>query len=216
MEFNNRHDDDLDYDQLRTKSNEIDYPDELPPCDSSGAEKTVLTSSTASTEAMTADDDSDDASDDDKSLNDENEEKVIGILRRDEYYPSFDSPQRNNNIVLPIKLDYLEHRVKDLQDKKENSRKSDSEKVTNPTIDHLQTMSDSNTLPPSPRRRQVSGYPVQMARSNIEAEAMKSGEPVKTNRGITSPSEISKRHPTAARLQNLKKTAAWKRRFGKQ
>mmetsp|Transcript_11293 Transcript_11293/g.14249 ORF Transcript_11293/g.14249 Transcript_11293/m.14249 type:complete len:82 (+) Transcript_11293:562-807(+) len=75
-------------------------------------------------------------------------------------------------------------------------------------------------------------YPIQMARverKEISSHSSSTGEdlhkapqpqptPAKTlkseERGFSS--ESARPHPTAARIKNLKKTAAWKRRFGRQ
>ncbi len=226
--------DDGEHNKFVREMTESEFADEILPCDSSGADKTVYTIGTAETEAMTADDDSEGS----KSDEDQNEEPVIGISRRDSYYPSFDSPQRNempsdahDKTVMPIKLDYLEYKVKDLQVKQESRVKS--------AVMEAPCVSDNNEISCSghgsvnlkPRISVKPPYPVQMARtvskevvlpnsSNEEnsEKAPPQSAPVKATKNVEKslPNESSRPHPTAARIKNLKKTAAWKRRFGKQ
>ena len=182
----------------------VNFPDEIPACDSSGADKTVVTSSTAETESMTADDESEDS----KSLN-ETEESIIGITRRDDFYPSFDSPERDSSIELPTKLDYLEYKVKDLKVKQENKINSISSCIES----HSESSIERN-----------SPYPVQMALpTNINENNDVSETKTDTDKNCSviaagtesTPNERIKTRPTtASRLKHLRNTTAWKRRFG--
>lgn len=225
----------------------LEFPDEIPTCDSSGADKTVVTASTASTEeteVMSPDDDSQGS----KSINDDRDQ-IIGIHRRPNYYPTCDSPQLNDP-NLPIRLDYLECKVKDLQVKHENRDNTTTPVSLSPSESSNSTSSTETSNESSPRVSQPdeivekSPYPVQMARSesdpilkattqidsiNPESDPiLKSTTQIEPQSDCTnskvckkeeeaspsSPGETSKAHPTAARLRNLRKTAAWKRRFG--
>ena len=229
----------------------LEFPDEIPTCDSSGADKTVVTASTASTEeteVMNPDDESQGS----KSMNDD-DDQIIGIRRRSDYYPSCDSPQLNDP-NLPIRLDYLECKVKDLQVKHENREKSVTPVSLSYSESSSSTISTESSSDSSPHVSQPddtvekSPYPVQMARSESDpilksttqidpvpiATRSQSDTTLKATAQIelqsdcinpkvckkeeeaspSSPGETSKAHPTAARLRNLRKSAAWKRRFG--
>ncbi len=203
----------------------MEFPDELQTCDSSGADKTVITAGTSETEALTADDDSDGS----QSTNSEVEEKPkISISRREGYYQSFDGPQRNNNIELPDKLDYLEYKVKDLQVKNENKVKSlSSNDLTKSCYDREVNSASTNPSPTNLSKLvQESSYPIQMARSEsaaLELTRCRANkccdhfiEPVTVTENVASPvrESSSRPYPTAARIKNLKKSAAWKRRYG--
>ena len=186
--------------------------------DETGADKTVVTASTTETEAMT-----EDFSDSSHSKSDGQNEPIIGISRRDNYYPSFDSPQRHK--TLPKQLDYLEHKVKDLRVKNESKDKAlkigflDISNDSSTSFDASDGNISSNTkrLHQSP---DSFSYPFQMTSSKENSSdcrnerAFASAEASGNDYLSSNTESPSKPHPTAARLRNLKKTAAWKRRFG--
>ena len=202
----------------------LEFPDEIPTCDSSGGDKTVVTASTASTEeteVMNADYESNNDGD-----------PVLGISRKSDYYPSFDSSPRNDS-NLPVRLDYLEYKVKDLQVKQENrgstiSPVSLSRSESGSSTDSAESSTDASPhISQHVKAAEKSSYPVQMARSDSDptSKASKQTETqshshcskvCKKEEEVPPSSTIdtSKAHPTAARLKNLRKTAAWKRRFG--
>mmetsp|Transcript_14242 Transcript_14242/g.17298 ORF Transcript_14242/g.17298 Transcript_14242/m.17298 type:complete len:809 (-) Transcript_14242:48-2474(-) len=217
--------------------------------DEQSFEKTILTSSTIETDGTSGDEGSEE-SDKERSLQNNS---VIGIVRREPYSPSFDSPDRtktrsprsHDNRELPIKLDYLECKVKGLlQEKNDNRAKLESVEWSISTTFPQSVGNSVSSLYPDadiPIRSGIdenipkTSYPLQMARQSFEP--LNTSKSTSQNLSIHKPlvkevtnthqlncnrakvsyqNEIIKPHPTAARLKNLRKTAAWKRRFGKE
>jgi hypothetical protein len=159
-------------------------------CDSSGGEKTVTTISTADTSCDTGEENSCWSP---ESGSNKGEESVLGILRRDSYIPTIDSTIKPRKKI-GDNLDYLESKVKDL-----NIRNTQNQIIGVPT--------DSD----SPVARHSNGHIV-----NTAFEGSLTSQETDSSSSVLSTCTSSRRpHPTAARLKNLRQSAAWKRRYGK-
>ena len=201
------------------KITKIEYVEELTTCDSCGADKTVVTSATAETEAMTADDDSERSNSSDCDF--ENDNAIIGISRRDDYCPSFDSPQRQDESGLSRRLDNVEDRIEDLQVVKQEYRGRTLLQRTNEdvSIDNLTKENDPVVL--SDMKKHVDNevemkYPIQMPRidvrvkSEVKVEEMNMSKHQKSN---TQPKPEPCTATGTCRLKNIRQTQAWRRRY---
>lgn len=197
----------------------IDYVDELTTCDSYGADKTVVTSSTAETEAMTADDGSESSDSSDSSS--EHDDAIIGISKRDDYYPSFDSPQRPDESGLSRRLDDVEDRIEDLQVVKHENRERTLVNRTSEEVS-IQTPSQENDCVVSSGvtkhldYQDDSKYPIQMPRVAVNVESEGELENMDMNTQQQSKIQPKSQHYTATgtcRLKNIRQTQAWRRRY---
>lgn len=159
-------------------------------CDSSGGEKTVTTISTADISFDTGEGNSHGSP---ESGSNPGEESVLGILRRDSYIPTIDSPEKSRK-QLGDNLDYLESKVKDLNIKNT----------------HFQPRYVPNDVGSSMADDSKGAF------GNPDFEAPHTSQQTDNSSSIISSCSTSlRRHPTAARLKNLRQSAAWKRRYGK-
>jgi hypothetical protein len=163
---------------------------------SSGGEKTITTTSTADTSCETVEGYSC-LSRGSGSSNEGEEERVLGILRRDSYIPTIDSPR---HVRKPIgdNLDYLESKVKDLNFRNTINRiplipKHHGSTIVMDRKDEVENHETDET---------------QLHSQNISFDHKLQSTSDHSNNGI-------RRHPTAARLKTLRQSTAWKRRYGK-
>ncbi len=204
-----------------SKINDIQYPDELPACDSSGADRTVFTSDTEETESMTADDDSEGSKGYDPSSG--NDDAIIGIARRDEYYPSFDSPNRQDDgNGLSRRIENVQDKIKDLkvlkQENKEKAadtqeaRESKSLNKNKETIFPCFTKGD--VIAPDSEKL---SYPIQEARNSerttITHEANENKVEPKQNKYVLKSQTSTTPTGSACRLKNIRATERWRRRY---
>ena len=145
-------------------------------------------------------------------------ENLLGIVRRDAYIPTIDSPSLPRK-QLGDELDYLESKVKNLQgqqSKDYSNGAKETKKTTMPlqvardehNLDHNRSIEDLQRIQ-SPGCSKESNQ-VDCLDNKIVPTEEKSEEPnsiLNYGRG--------RRHPTAARLKVLRQSSAWKRRYGK-
>ena len=218
-------DEDSEHDEFVRKMTEYEFSgEEISPCDSSGGGKTITTTSTAETFAMSAQDHasvSSGSSCDREELMRSGRENVLGIIRRDAYIPSIDSPQHSRK-QLGDELDYLESKVKDLQLKKDNNASTATKTgypIQMPRVPVFDMIFDDNIigerkssleeLAPS-QRKEVELLDFEVGQA-FAGDVTKDEEVPKQPASTTS----GRRHPAAARLKALKQSNAWKRRYGR-
>ncbi len=224
----NEHD---DYLHEMAKIEYCDQNAEVSACDSSGGGKTT---STAETLPLAADE-SDDGSSSSCELEDtgaQNQEgSVLGIVRRDTYIPTIDSPEKPPKKQIGEELDDLESRVRGLKEKLEDemnsvepdypiqmSRKPMIDVDTNivevgnnvtPSYKGVASQSQDSSISDAPTSNHVKS-------SSLEREATPSAEEeAKSTKQSTSVVSQTRRHPTAARLKVLRQSNAWKRRYAR-
>mmetsp|Transcript_9802 Transcript_9802/g.18434 ORF Transcript_9802/g.18434 Transcript_9802/m.18434 type:complete len:879 (+) Transcript_9802:420-3056(+) len=190
--FNEESDDVNEYDELvRNVSDEFfSEKGEGLRCDSSGGEKTITTISTVDMSCETGEENSYGSP---RSDNNREDESVLGILRRDTYIPTIDSPV-NPRKEIGDNLDYLESKVKDL-----NIRNLKHPIQCVPT--------DADSCADRHSEEAVTCLELEAPLTPHETD---SPSPV-----LSTCSSSPRRHPTAARLKTLRQSVAWKRRYGK-
>ena len=173
--------------------------------DSSGASKTFVTASTAD---CTVDEHSSRGSfERDEQTREDN---VLGIIRRDTYIPTIDSPHLPRK-QLGDELDYLESKVKNLQDQ----QNKDSDQRTKEQTFPLQIARDEYNHSNEQRIQSLT------PKKEVNAPACPSNTTTLTDDKVeesntTSTFSRTRRHPTAARLKALRQSSAWKRRYGRK
>ena len=150
-------------------------------------------------------------------------ENVLGIVRREAYIPSIDSPRSSGN-QWGEELDYLESKVKDLQEKKEFQLSSAVSKyptqmAREPTMDANDNLiaSDDNPLDElvSPLALDLTSEFSDREDPGTAKSSIAKFDLAK-DKDITQRAPINRgrRHMTAARLKALKQSNAWRRRYG--
>lgn len=142
-------------------------------------------------------------------------ENLLGIIRRDAYIPTIDSPSLPRK-QLGDELDYLESKVKNLQGQQSKDYSKGTKENTMPlqvardehNLDHNRSIEDL-------QRRQSPGC----SKESNQVDCFDS-KIIPTEEKSEEPNSISnysrgRRHPTAARLKVLRQSSAWKRRYGK-
>lgn len=226
--------DDDEHDDYIHKMTKLEFSDqngEVSACDSSGGGKTITTTSTEETFPMTAEDlgsdDSSSSSCEHEDASERDKGNVLGIVRRDTYIPTIDSPQKLKKKQFGDELDYLELKVKDLQEKMEydiNTVESEYpiQMSREPVIDVDANIVEGNNntrhqgCVPQSEAFIVHGPPTV---KKIHPNAAGSDIPDKEEQTNSKQPELTvprrRRHPTAARLKALRQSTAWKRRYSK-
>jgi len=197
-------DEDSDHDEFIRSMTEEFTSDQS---DSSGAGKTFVTASTteSSRSGMSA-----------NELNPQHsKENVLGIIRRDAYIPTIDSPSLPRK-QLGDELDYLESKVKDLQVQQSQDYSKGTKENTIPlqvacdehNVDHNRSIEDL-------QRRQSLECSKELNQVDcVDSKIIPTDEKSEETNSISNYSR-GRRHPTAARLKVLRQSSAWKRRYGK-
>ncbi len=195
-------------DAPRKVIHEIEYPDELPSCDSNGADKTVVTSSTAETEAMSADLDSDQSNASDCCS--DQDDAVIGISRRESYYPSIDSPQRHGDgTILSRRIDIVQDRIEEHRDKAASTqvRRTETNQLQEQTEeqDNIAQGGQVETLSHTLDRTK---HPNQMAQKSVHEYGV---QEIRLQKDESKSNLVSS--TGTCRLKKLRQTKAWQRRY---
>ena len=221
-------DDESEHDDYIRKMTELEFSDgsgEMSQSDSSGGGKTIATTNTEETLAMTVEDQCSESSRSNSCENEEEKGNVLGIMRRDTYIPTIDSSHQIGH-----ELAYLESKVKDLQlqrtmehDKTNHKDEYPIQSARAVAIDVdtnvVEDFSNSNTqqFQPIPQDKPIQqnaptvGVKYEDASNDLPSALKEETKSPQT----TSPSSRARRHPTAARLKALKQSSAWKRRYGR-
>ena len=154
---NSESDDETEHERFVKEMTQLEFSDDVSPCDSSGGDKTIVTAVTAETEESTIVNDSGSESTEEVFEYVNDGANVLGALRRKGYEPTFDSQDRSKgsqSAEIPSKLDFLESKVKDLREKKEkrNLIRSYSQNTNADSKEDIEG------------RRKDPLYPIQMAR----------------------------------------------------
>jgi hypothetical protein len=221
-----------DFIQTMTK---LDFSSDQNACDSSGGGKTITTTSTAETAPMSAEDlQSDEGStsscehEDEHDDDDGDKGNVLGIVRRDTYIPTIDSPVLPNKKQFGDELDYLESKVKALGEKLEHdtNNRFDSEfpiqmsREPIPDIDSNIVEKENYIHPQNFVTKSQSSSVSEQTTVRKTSLDISTEVPVEKKEIVTPQQEEpsiprSRRHPTAARLKALRQSNAWKRRYAR-
>lgn len=239
-------DDETEHKLFVKEMTELEFSDDLSPCDSSGGDKTIVTAVTAETEESTIVNDSGSESTGEVFEYANNGSNVLGALRRKGYAPTFDSPDRSKGsqcTEIPSKLDFLESKVKDLQEKKEKRKVTFSDIKDTKTELQEKNVEQQHQDPSYPTQmirrdttsdgviseleqgakheRQRETSPVEETFNSVEGDISlnpkvraESKPSLNSEHVIERPTSSRTRYSKASRLRKIKNTAAWKRRYG--
>jgi hypothetical protein len=209
--FMDESDDEMEHQEFLRQMREVEFQDDLSPCDSSGGDKT---SSTAETEALTFDtfDSSDDDDQDDDVSQPQEDPSVptLGIVRRDEKecqvtikhsasekgYEDYITRLRNERRKIATRSDVLESKIKNLQ------------------IERCGL--ESTCTPSSPSSKEnVDQHNITTTDAEVQIISKTCDNETDLTESTSSPTKSSPgRYSKVERLKNLKKTSAWQRRYG--
>jgi len=240
--FEDVSDDEMEHEEYVNKMTQLEFVP-FDPCDASGGDKTITTTSTADTDVMTGEEDNGSQSSGSGSGSDEDDNGI----RNHSNAPL--------NKKLGDELDILEYKIEELLEKKGNEqliaadvkstptssddigdkspcRGNGNPELNKPSSAMISESKESTNISIAQRLRQVEyrsryrrqrilnsvGTKLKHLDVNEHGKATDSREKSETRQEVKSQETISqnRRHPTAARLKTLRQSAAWKRRYGKQ